>query len=197
MFPRDGIDIGSAWSFVSGTVTAQLPDETDVDPLQWFGDSFLPPTSPTSTTRGSSRSSTASMTSGMRPASSTRSRSRYPLPEPPRCSVSSASAPAADETETTRHLDHDARTSVRASCLRVDARCSRPVTSSPRWLDQMECWCSNVANVNVGRSNRLTRFSKEHRPRPMPGAVVFLGRPGRIAFARKSRRSNQKSIDHQ
>lgn len=43
MFPRDGIDIGSAWSFVSGTVTAQLPDETDVDPLQWFGDSFLPP----------------------------------------------------------------------------------------------------------------------------------------------------------
>ena len=43
VFPRDGIDIGSAWSFVSGTVTAQLPGETDVDPLQWCGDSSLAP----------------------------------------------------------------------------------------------------------------------------------------------------------
>ena len=42
LFPTDGIDIGSTWEFVSGSVTAVLPDEVDVEPLQWFGDSFLP-----------------------------------------------------------------------------------------------------------------------------------------------------------
>ena len=41
-FPSDGIDIGSTWEFVSGTVTATLPDEVDIEPMQWFGDSFLP-----------------------------------------------------------------------------------------------------------------------------------------------------------
>ena len=34
----------------------------------------------------------------------------------------------------------------------------------------------DVPNVNVGRSNRLTRFFlNEHRPRPMPGAVFVFG----------------------
>ncbi len=42
-FPTDGIDLGSTWEFVEGSVTATLPDEVDVDPLQWFGDAFLPP----------------------------------------------------------------------------------------------------------------------------------------------------------
>ena len=41
-FPTDGIAIGSTWEFVEGTVTATLPDDVDVEPLQWFGDSFLP-----------------------------------------------------------------------------------------------------------------------------------------------------------
>ncbi len=42
-FPTDGIDIGSTWTFVEGTVTATLPDDVDVVPLQWFGDSIFPP----------------------------------------------------------------------------------------------------------------------------------------------------------
>ena len=42
-FPTDGIDIGSTWTFVEGTVTATLPDDVDVEPLQWFGDSIFPP----------------------------------------------------------------------------------------------------------------------------------------------------------
>ena len=42
-FPTDGIDIGSSWTFVEGSVTADLGDEIDVDPLQWFGDSIFPP----------------------------------------------------------------------------------------------------------------------------------------------------------
>ena len=42
-FPTDGIDIGSTWEFVEGSVTAVLEDDVDVEPLQWFGDTFLPP----------------------------------------------------------------------------------------------------------------------------------------------------------
>ena len=39
----------------------------------------------------------------------------------------------------------------------------------------MQSRLRHVSNVYVGRPNRLTRFYKEHRPRPMPGAVFAFG----------------------